>query len=609
MEYAVSQAGTFGGALSDLYQPFTDSRLSSSYIFEHSSFFVSTKAADSNDIIFAISGMVKNTTFVDFSLVTEHGEIAHERVQLSTDGDVVNAFIKVPLSTLEALEPEAITLFSESENGKEKLLNVSKFLLINFFKNALRLRELMPSRGYFGGLNHSPLLININEKVKTLFLRIDNTSAYLNYTSLKLYNHGGTALDNRFIEKVHASSNVSATDLRQVLATGGGFHSRREDCPHLTITFTEPVYIGQLEILNRRDKWGSRIHNLAVSVMLRSNEILPVYTMQCSYSVEKDYVVLEQLHSQLLASPAPYPKRKTLLAAIVSDLESKLNQLEDKHFSIPLQVLSSWDESYRISDTTTHQSELSLLALYVFHKTKQSLSLSLNSFSRLLANTSDIEQLERNINQYRDTCSLQPIKLTKHGAARQGMLVSNTESVLLALDEVMSDLSEAGFKPCLAYGTLLGAKRENKFISHDDDVDILVELSISDTNESQVQSLMENVKASLDEKKYRVSKGSKTTKTYNIHCFHKKTNIMIDIFPYWFNKEEAYLHMEKMMIRAMPKAILAERDELQLYEKSYPVPKDTIGFLTERYGENWSKPDRYHEWPWPVNVDTLDSPQ
>jgi hypothetical protein len=291
-----------------------------------------------------------------------------------------------------------------------------------------------------------------------------------------------------------------------------------------------------------------------------------------------------------------------MLNAIIDKYEQKLDSLRPADFDMPLQLLSAWNETYKIKDETAHRVELMLLALFVAVSTRKSLTLSLHSFSRLLERDCDIAFLENAINAYRSKIECSPIKLTKHGAARQGMLVSNTETVLTALDDVMQDLSACGYKPCLAYGTLLGAKRENAFIAHDDDVDILVELSESDLDEKSVKPFMATLIDKLDKNKYRISKGSKTTTTHNIHVFHKKTNIMIDIFPYWFKESSAYLHMEKMRVRAIPKDILSGRTSVSLYNKQYPAPCKIVEFLEERYGDSWSVSDRFHEWPWPVSI-------
>lgn len=607
MEYSDNRKTAREGTSLNFFQPFSDTRLSSSFLCENGSFFVSSQVTLDKSVVFTISGKLHRTRPLSAHVTIDDECIVSETCDTKDCGNV-NVCLKTPIDTLAKQASEGVCVNIELDGEYFGLLTVSKYLLISFYENVVRANSMMPSRGFFGNVRHTPLRVDINEKISSLTLRNDNTNCYLNFTSLKIYSKDGHLLGPKDIKGVTASSTVSKSDVTTMIASHKSFHSTREDCPSLTITFHEPVLIGYLELTNRRDKWGSRIQNLTVLAELSSQEIVPIYNMQSSYNVERDLMIIDQACYQAkIKSRAEGIKgdsiRKELLSVFLKDLESNIEKLQDKHFNMPIQMLSMWNEKYKPSDIDTHKIELSILALFVFYKSRKSLTLSLNSFSRLLPTSRDIEQLEENINYYRKLSSEQPIKLTKHGAAKQGMLVSNVDAVLTALNEVMLDLSTLGYNPCLAYGTLLGAKREGQFIAHDDDVDILIELSKEELNEKNVKTLMEKLQSELDSSKYRINIGSKTTTTYNIHVFHKQTNIMIDIFPYWFNKEHAYLHMEKMKIRSIPRHILTGRDDIELYGKPYPAPINTSEFLEERYGDGWETPDRYHEWPWPVSVD------
>ena len=607
MEYSDNRKTAREDTSLNFFQPFSDTRLSSSFLCENGSFFVSSQVTLDKSVLFTICGKLHHAGTLSAYVKIDDKCIVSKTCETEDCGDV-NVCLKTPIDILAKQASEGVCVNIELNGEYFGLLTVSKYLLISFYENVVRANSMMPSRGFFGDIRHTPLRIDINEKLSSLIVRNDNTNCYLNFSSLKIYSRDGQLLGPNEIERVTASSTVSKSDVKTMIASNGSFHSMREDCPSLTITFNEPSLIGYIELVNRRDKWGSRIQNLAVLAELSSQEIVPIYNMQSSYNVERDLMIIDQVcHQAKIKSRTGGVKgessRKELLSVLLKELESNIERLQDKHFDMPMQMLSMWNETYKPLDIESHKIELSILALFVFHNTRKSLTLSLNSFSRLLPSSKDIEQLEENINCYRKQSSEQPIKLTKHGAAKQGMLVSNVNAVLTALNEVMQDLTTLGYQPCLAYGTLLGAKREGQFISHDDDVDILIELSREDINERNVKTLMEKLQSELDSSKYRVNIGSKTTTTYNIHVFHKQTNIMIDIFPYWFKKEHAYLHMEKMKIRSIPRHILTGRNEIELYGKPYPAPDNTSEFLEERYGDGWKTPDRYHEWPWPVSVD------
>jgi phosphorylcholine metabolism protein LicD len=165
----------------------------------------------------------------------------------------------------------------------------------------------------------------------------------------------------------------------------------------------------------------------------------------------------------------------------------------------------------------------------------------------------------------------------------------------------MHDLAEMGLRPCLAYGTLLGAYREKQFISHDDDVDILIEFADDNLTRGQAYAQRERLIEKLDPNKYFIST-AKVEQNLNIHLFLKETNIMIDVFPYWHEEGKDSLHMEKMAVRSIPSQILAERTEIELAGKKFMAPGDIEGFLVERYGETWHVSDKYHEWLWPIET-------
>ena len=607
MEYALSQQEMGDGAMNNVITSFFDSRLYSYCTHNSMSFYVSVTVTKSQHAIFAFTVVNSGIDALSFSVdIGENvlGTYEPEISSLANSGTsgILKASIDIPLASIAQQNSEVIYITTTLNDERIVLHSLSKYLLQHFYRSLKHVASFMPSRGFFGGINHSPLTVEVNKKITTIVLCNEKDNAYVNFTSLRIYNAQNEVIPKTAIQRVSASSNVSKSDLSASIAAGKGFHSKKETCPYLIIELEQPTIISKVEVVNRRDKWGSRAQNLSVLVTLESHRILPVYAMQSSYSVERDVIILDEIYRNSLNKDTPFYSRQSLLNLLLESYEQKLEVLRPADFDVPLQLLSTWNETYKLSDETLHRLELMLLALFVVVSTRKSLTLSLHSFSRLLERDCDIAFLENAINEYRSKVECSPIKLTKHGAARQGVLVSNTDTVLTALDEVMQDLSACGYKPCLAYGTLLGAKRENAFIPPDDDVDILIDLSVSDLEEKSVKPSMEALIEQLDPSKYRISKGSKTTTTHNIHVFHKKTNIMIDIFPYWFNGDSAFLHMEKMKVRGIPKDILSSRTTTSLYNKEYPVPGRIVDFLKERYGDAWSVSDRFHEWPWPVRV-------
>ena len=62
--------------------------------------------------------------------------------------------------------------------------------------------------------------------------------------------------------------------------------------------------------------------------------------------------------------------------------------------------------------------------------------------------------------------------------------------------------------------------------------------------------------------------------------------------------------MERMNIGRVDTQVLFPLKNHEFYGMNYKVPADPITFLRQRYGEGWSKPDRFFEWRWKLSPDT-----
>ena len=388
------------------------------------------------------------------------------------------------------------------------------------------------------------------------------------------------------------------------LLHGQGFHSKLEDSPWLTITFEASCFVTRVEVANRRDKWGSRGQELCISVVDEQHTESDIYSPFSQSGIAKFLVQIFAMvkYSTLLVQDEQ-SRREAILDCVLVSLASKPQNKDNLFFA--LKFISTW--ASELPAQHIHDKELKILAAYIFEVTKNGAGFFFMPFTRILPYTDNMEFLESELNRLRAKNSLTLIKFTKHGIAPQGMLVNNIPVVLKTLATVMNDFTELGLRPCLAYGTLLGAYREKQFIAHDDDVDILVEFAGEHLTRETAHILKTKLIDQLDPKKYRLSTAPKVATSLNIHLVLKETNIMIDIFPYWHDGENALLHMEKMAIRAIPRAILAGRTEIELAGKTFMAPSDPEAFLAQRYGDTWNVSDKYHEWLWPIKAQQTDN--
>jgi hypothetical protein len=476
-------------------------------------------------------------------------------------------------------------------------------LLVNALGSGFKVESIAPSYGFFGGGKSEPLVVEVGKNIRSLTLSLDQQKGFLNLRALTLFD-----ADNNPIPADGMSVSCSSTNHPDPHSTkllhGQGFHSKLEDCPWFTITFETLSFVKRVEVSNRRDKWGSRAQKLRISVVDEFHAEFAAYSPFSQLNIAKFLIkILEMDAYTALFTKDNLTRREVILDCVLASLNSKPQNKESVFFA--LNFISTW--ARELPTQYLHNKELKILAMYMFEVTKDQLGFFLMPFSRLFPYTNNLEFLELELNRLCDKNSLAHIMFTKHGVSRRGMLVQNIPVVLKTLETVMNDFAKMGLRPCLAYGTLLGAYREKQFIAHDDDVDILVEFADEGLTRDKVFALRAKLIEQLDPKKYRVSSEGKVPNNLNIHLYLKETNIMIDVFPYWHDGENVLLHMENMAIRAIPRAILAARTEIELAGKTFMAPDETEAFLVERYGETWNVSDKYHEWPWPIKTQEADN--
>jgi hypothetical protein len=482
-------------------------------------------------------------------------------------------------------------------NGKRTtLLKVANHtLILNSLANNSEIETIAPSYGFYGGGKKERLSIPIKQRIHSLKLQIDEKSGFLNLNRFILLDDNDNIIKNTSNIRVSCSSVYNSGDDPISLFKGKGFHSKQENRPWYEIRFENPTFIKRIEINNRIDKWGIRSKKLQVSVLDDKGNNKSVYNPHDKLAIAHFLVDASKLikFSNFQISNNDKRRRAILFSLLKATRKNKINK---NFLHLLLQFLSVWANEK--SSPELLQIEMKILAFYIFESTKRNLSFELVVFSKVLAQASNVEILEKEINSLRAKNKLEHIKLTKHGIAPAGILSQNVPKVLRTIRVVIDDLTSMGLKPCLAYGTLLGAVREKQFIEHDDDVDLLIEFPLPTATYSEVFTQKENLMSQFDTEKYKVTTEQSTV----IHLTLRETNIMIDIFPYWEASGLTQLHMEKMNIRGISTTILSTRSTVELHGEQFPSPGESEEFLRERYGDAWKISDKYHEWRWPIET-------
>jgi hypothetical protein len=229
--------------------------------------------------------------------------------------------------------------------------------------------------------------------------------------------------------------------------------------------------------------------------------------------------------------------REKILDKIIASVYADASLHEQFDILLLKQLLLTWADLTVIEYDPDR--ELVLLALVIFKDTLKSIEYDLRVHSRMLATREKIDQVQSKLNQLRSSIQLPSQQITKHGIAPKGLLTESADQVVKILNQVMSELDAMGYKPCLAYGTLLGAYREEQFIEHDDDMDILIELSDQDLSFEEAVELRDQMIARLDTRRYKINYG--IASNLNIHLYDIESNVMIDIFPYWYKGDEVMI--------------------------------------------------------------------
>ena len=508
----------------------------------------------------------------------------------------INYTLRLPIETLLKNKNEWVII--SCINTTEEIVEVKDVAsLTSNVEIGIETNLAFPSIGFFGNAKGSKLSVSVKRPLDAFVVKVDENPGILNIGGIEILCEDGTLLKPKADFDIEFSSSIPENADPYKVFNDKGFHSSREKSPFLKVIFKGSQNVDTITIRNRSDKWGIRAKKLHIEGIYegsiinlhRPSDALPFLTNQL---ITLGWQLSDELSSDT-------EKRTHFLAFLANHLNIEMVLQDNRLVSFLEQCLSSW--TLEPIPSEQENLELELLALVLTAQMQKGISLNLKPFATILSTREAINKLEDKVNEARLILNKETIKFTKHGVARRGCLIDDIPAVMATLSEIMAMLEDMELQPCLAYGTLLGAKRDNAFISHDDDVDILVRLPEEEISEHRARQLRDEILKALPEDQFRIDYGQQHN--LNIHLYSKKTGVMIDIFPYWISEGKAYLHMENMTIRGIDAGIFDGRKSLELYGQALPTPKLIENFLFERYGSGWTISDKFHEWPWKLKDD------
>jgi hypothetical protein len=454
-----------------------------------------------------------------------------------------------------------------------------------------QLAELLPSLGYFGSTTNSALRIACDSAFTAIRITLGTDEPeILNLLEIQAFKDN-SAIDLRAVVKGGQLSsdyydNPAQSALK--LLDAKGIHSKRQVSPAWDVEMSVPVDADYIQIRNRPDEWGKRSRSLKVSVR---NELDSWQEIYSAYSASHaSQVLIEALKTARFLDSSGIQSnielRLRLIDVISDNLKSGTVSLRETDWYKLVQLTQIWTQ-YRLSNA-----EWNIYAAMILAERLSSKNADLMPYGSFLYDKQQIESLHLALNRISTPAGLGKLSITRHGL-QFAKLGTHRDVYMKLLADVFALLEDMGLQPFLSYGTLLGARRNGKFIDHDDDVDLvyLIQGHTSDQRQAEMKTIFSQLRS-------RGFPVNPSPGGLNAHVFGKDNGIVVDIFPCWIEEGRLHLHMEKMLIRDIDSGLVYPRGTIKLNDETMPAPGNPDGFLTERYGEGWRISDPYFEWPW-----------
>jgi hypothetical protein len=440
----------------------------------------------------------------------------------------------------------------------------------------------------------------VEQEVDKVVFRIEAPAPeILNLGAIRFFSKDAKEIKRSDLTAQATASSIYGDKPQEHLAScflgGSQIHTKKENAPSLTISFKSPTHISKMIVANRGSEWGVRSMFLCVEGYA-GEKLLCRWENNNSDRRKQCFVNMAEGITQVLGKDRdprhapPGTVNLHLRKALAEVISSGKAQQGGIDWAQGITTLDFYNKEYQLQDE-----DLTIIAHYILYLMGDTSILGtsqLSPFSRVLRTKDVIRKVMQRLNdiapKYR--ANEQHFIISKH-QINNSVLHSKRELFLDGLARVIQQLTEWDLRGLLCYGSLLGAVRENDFIAHDDDVDVLY------VDQSTTRSEAERGSIALEER-FRAAGYSSWRPPGSLNFNVSKNGVSVDLFPCWFEGDQIQVMMEKFQYRPIRSSLVLPPGEVELCGRKYPAPADPAGFLAERYGESWRKPDQFYEWPW-----------
>jgi len=451
----------------------------------------------------------------------------HEENRLCGHEDISN--IIYAFSTL-------IYVLENNIKGSNKIDKSTQDIFISYLKDLLNISfKYAPRSLEFGGIkNNKPLRVKLNNlKTNKIKIYLDDYQ-YLHLDKIELLNKLKQSIGStcNLTLSSHYSDKINPIKVLLPGNANGGVncHTKLELNPYIIVTLQDPAEISEIRLYNRCDKYAWRNNKLKIDASINDNW----KTVYCN---------LSQINSI-------YNAYNFLYRYLNNDINylSKLIVLNIKIRGSHL--LKAW---YILNDCV---------------KIDRNKSLSIH---KLITTESS-------------TDFYSPKLTATNHAISEGFINSKVDIITKSIHDLTTLLKiEFKIDVFIAYGTLLGAIRNKKLISHDDDIDLIYISNKSSRKEIFLER--ERIAKFLENKNYRVWRHSG-----NFHVRKQnEASSALDIFPSWVvnNKWSVY----PFIIESIDIKEILPIKQVELEGYLLPSLNNTELFLKSIYGDKWRIPD------------------